>query len=178
MAQFVAMSPDVEVNGQTVRSMVSAVGSLRPRMMEILEAHGVADPDPEAWYAQQRWLDALRHIAVEIGPNTLYKIGTTIPRSASFPPHIAEVGSALKAIDVAYHMNHRGGEIGHYAFQSAGASAARIVCDNPYPCEFDRGIIQAMVRRFAGASSIGVRHDEARPCRCRDGDSCTYVVTW
>ncbi len=75
-------------------------------------------------------------------------------------------------------MNHRGGEIGHYRCEPAGPTAARILCDNPYPCEFDRGIIQAMARRFAGGRSVSVRHDESHTCRNQDSESCAHVVTW
>ena len=178
MAQFLAMSPDVDVNGETVRSVILGMGSFRPRALAILRAHGIDNPIPGLWYSQEGWLSAFRHIAEEIGPNTLYQIGMKIPESANFPPHITTVEAALAAIDVAYHMNHRGGEIGHYTFEAAGPSAARILCDNPYPCEFDRGIIQAMVRRFADTESVSVRHDESLPCRNKDGESCTYVVSW
>ncbi len=178
MAQFVAMAPNVEVNGETVRSVILGMGAFEPRALSILSEHGIVKPAAGRWYAQQGWLDAFRQIAEEIGPNTLYQIGLKIPEAANFPPGIATVTDALESIDVAYHMNHRRGEIGRYTFVSAGPSAARIVCDNPYPCEFDRGIIQAMTRRFAGGEAVGVRHDESRPCRNKGGGSCTYVVTW
>ena len=41
-------------------------------------------------------------------------------------------------------MNHRGqqaGNIGGYQFDTAG-HGGRMVCDNPYPCNFDHGIIE------------------------------------
>lgn len=177
MTQFVAMSPEVQVNGETVRSVLLGMGTFRPRALTILKAHGIDNPTPGLWYSQQGWLDAFRHIADEIGPNTLYQIGMKIPQAANFPPEIHSVEEALEAIDIAYHMNHRGGELGHYTYESAGPTTARIVCDNPYPCEFDRGIIQAMVRSQAG-STVSVRHHESHSCRNKDGEACTYVVTW
>jgi len=44
----------------------------------------------------------------------LFAIGKAIPESAIFPPEIQGLEMGLSAIDIAYHMNHRGGEIGHY----------------------------------------------------------------
>lgn len=84
-----------------------------------------------------------------------------------FPPEINTIEKGLAAIDIAYHMNHRGGEIGHYKFQSTGNNSGKMVCDNPYPCEFDRGIIEAMAQKFKPKDSIMafVEHDESQPCR-------------
>ena len=67
--------------------------------------------------------------------------------------------------------------IGHYGFEKV-ANEAKIVsvCENPYPCDFDRGIITAMARRLAKQALV--THDDTKPCRKLEGDSCTYVVTW
>ena len=64
-------------------------------------------------------------------------------------------------------MSHRGGDVGSYDFQSTGPRSAKMVCRNPYPCELDRGIIEAMATRFKPDDSLGVsvRHDDSAPCR-------------
>ena len=52
-------------------------------------------------------------------------------------------------------------------------------CRNPYPCDFDQGLIDAMVRRFAPAGSVPkVTHDASKPCRNKQGDSCTFLISW
>jgi hypothetical protein len=85
----------------------------------------------------------------------------------------------LGSIDVAYHMNHRGGEIGHYAFTKSTPTTGVVVCGDPYPCEFDHGIVEASARKFAPPKVVAsVRHDEAQPCRSKHGESCTYHVSW
>jgi hypothetical protein len=180
MAQFVALSPEVEVNGETVYAIVDGMGTFRSVAMEILEVNGIVDPQPGMWYAQQKWLDAFKKIAEALGPNTLFNIGLKIPENATFPPDIVTIEDALKAIDAAYHMNHRGGEIGEYRFQSNGPKTAKMICPNPYPCAFDRGIITAMAKRFKPKESplVSVSHDDSAPCRVNGADSCTYIVTW
>ena len=76
-------------------------------------------------------------------------------------------------------MNHRGGEIGHYTFTKTGDKRATMVCRNPYPCDFDRGIVEAMAQRFRPQGSIvKVQHDSTKPCRKSQSDSCTYLVSW
>ena len=76
-------------------------------------------------------------------------------------------------------MNHRGGEIGHYNHKSYGPNKATIECANPYPCDFDRGIIEAMATRFKpNGAIVKVQHDASKPCRKNGADSCTYQVSW
>ncbi len=121
--------------------------------------------------------------------------GKKIPESAVFPPDVKDIVSGLKSIDVAYHMNHSNGMgellfnpnnapgnqiiegIGHYEYNPGQDNRhAVIVCKNPYPCEFDRGIITTMARRFEQGSSV--QHDDTKPCRKKGADSCTYSVSW
>ena len=70
--------------------------------------------------------------------------------------------------------------IGHYVYEAAGDRKLKMTGHNPYPCEFDRGIIEAMAKRFkpAGAALVRVKHDDSAPCRKTGADSCTYWVEW
>ncbi len=179
MAQFKAFSEGVEVNGETVLSIVDGMGAMRFMAMQILKDVGIVDPKPGQWFPQQAWLDAFKKISESIGANTLLQIGQKIPENAQFPPQIDSIDKALAAIDVAYHMNHRKGEIGSYGYASDGPNKATLVCSNPYPCDFDRGIINAMARRFAPKGvTPKVVHDDTAACRRKGGESCTYHVSW
>ena len=180
MAQFQSLSMGVEVNGETVLSVLDAMGVFRNQASEILKENGVIDPTPGKWYSQQAWLNAFRYISDEVGPNTLYAIGRKIPENAQFPPDIDNIEKALSAIDIAYHMNHRNGDIGHYIFEKTGAKAGTVTCNNPYPCDFDAGIIESMAKKFKPADSIMVMvsHDQTAGCRKNNGDSCVYKVSW
>jgi len=167
------------VNGQTVLSVVAGMGAFKDAAIRLLERHGISNAQPTAWYPQQAWLDAFREIAQKIGAKTLQQIGRSIPRNAKFPPGIDSVEKALTSLDAAYHMNHRGGEIGHLAFTKTGPSKGTMVCQNPYPCEFDAGLIEAVANQFKPAGSmVRVDHDPSKPCRSRQGESCTYIVSW
>lgn len=194
MTQFVAMAPDVEVNGETVLAVVDGMGLFKKKAIDILQNHGIARPTPGRWYSQQLWLDSFREISDTIGPMTLFAIGNKIPRNARFPHDIDTIEKALRSIDIAYHMNHRvagktlfdpvtgktGEGIGHYDYEPTGPCKATMVCPNPYPCDFDRGIIDAMAQRFKPARClfVNVKHDDAAPCRKKGAESCTYYVEW
>lgn len=183
MAQFVAKDPDVEVNGQTVLAVVNGVSLVfKERILNILAQYNILDPKPDHWYKQQDWLNAFKEIAGSIGAYTLFSIGKAIPENADFPPEIDNLEKALQGIDIAYHMNHRGGDIGHYKVLSYDNKArkAYMECNNPYPCHFDRGIITAMVRRFKPADSISadVSLDESLPGRNDGAEASYYHITW
>lgn len=177
MAQFQAFAAGVEVNGQTVLSVVKGMEHSQQKALEILEENGIINPQPDQWYSQQSWLNAFKRISEEIGPYALYCIGGKIPENAKFPKDIDSLEKALASIDIAYHMNHRGGEIGSYRFHQGPENSMHFTCENPYPCEFDRGIIEGIARRFAPQGHlVTVKHDNAAPCRDNGADACTYRI--
>ncbi len=194
MPLFIAKNSDVEVNGQTVLSIANGMGTMKNMGLKILSDNNITDPTPANWYPQQDWLNAFKQISENVGANTLFSIGKSIPENAEFPPDIDSIDKALAAIDVAYHMNHRlNGQplfnpqtgqmqegIGHYQCNKISDNKAEITCDNPYPCDFDRGIIEAMAKRFKPSSSfrVTVDHDDTKGCRKKESNSCCYIVTW
>jgi hypothetical protein len=194
MPMFVAITANAEVNGETVFSVVDGMGMFKTTALAILAKNGIQDPKPGLWYSQQAWLKAFQEISASIGPYTLYSIGLKIPENAHFPPQIDSIENALRAIDVAYHMNHRiAGQIlfdpqtgttlegiGHYIFEKAGEREVKMTCHNPYPCDFDKGIIDGMANRFkpAGSPFALVRHADTGPCRKKGAEMCEYKVSW
>jgi len=191
MAQFKAFRPDVEVFGAVVLSVVDGMGEFRTMAEAILAQHGIRKPQPDAWYPQQPWLDSFKTIADKIGPRTLFAIGKKILEAVEWPDWINSLETGMKAIDINYHLRHRingvpmfnekTGEltpgIGHYTFEGlTNETSAVMVCNNPYPSEFDRGIITAMGRRFK--PNLEVRLDTDKPTRTKGADSCTYIIEW
>jgi len=182
MAQYVSFAPNIQVNGQTILSIVNAVAAYKDTMQEFLAKHGLKDIALEGWYSQQTWLDTFRDIGEQFGPNTLFAIGKAIPENAIFPPNIIDLQGALAVIDVAYHMNHTEGEIGYYKLLefNQGLRMAIMECKNPYPSDFDRGIITTMARKFKPDDAIVVKVelDANKPSRLNGAESCHYIVTW
>ena len=192
MGVFQCKMPGIEVNGQTVLSVVAGMVN-QDFARKILADNGIKEVKPEGWYPQQAWLDAFKAISEKIGPVALSSIGRKIPESAQWPPQVNSIETALSSIDIAYHMNHRlnGAPmfdpktgamkegIGHYKAAKTGTREVTVTCDNPYPCEFDKGIITAAAKKFkpADVASIVLIEDE-KACRMSGGGSCVYKVTW
>ncbi|HAM99968.1 MAG TPA: hypothetical protein DCQ26_15310 [Marinilabiliales bacterium] len=180
MKQFQASSPNVQVNGETVYAIIDGMSAFRNKALKILADNSIVDPKPGMWFKQQDWLNAFKTISEQIGALTLNTIGQKIPENAVFPPQIDEIHTALGAINQAYHMNHRNGLIGDYTYQKSGEKSGKMVCTNPYPDDFDKGIITAMGRRFLpkGSYTINVMIDKTQPERSKGADSTTFLINW
>ncbi len=195
MAQFIAYNKNAEVTGEAILSVVNAIPIGKDLRLKILRKQGI-DPEPGKWYPQQAWLDAMKEIHDKIGKYNLLVIGKAIIQNAVFPP-INNLEEALKLLDVAYHMNHRidgrvlfnpeTGEIfegiGHYKLVEFDKEKreAVMVCDNPYPDDFDKGIIVSLVRRYKPEDSLVMEEvtiDETQETREKGADATTYLIRW
>jgi hypothetical protein len=58
MAQFKAFASNVEVNGETVLSVVEGTSLFKKKALAILESHGITNQIPGKFYKQQSWLDS------------------------------------------------------------------------------------------------------------------------
>lgn len=178
MSTYKAYSQNVEVNGETVLSVINGMGAFKSKAVQLLNTCGIADPQPGRWYNQQKWLDAFKLIAQSIGQNTLRMIGAKIPETAKFPPGIDSIEKALAVLDAAYRTNHRGGEIGQYRVEKTGDNEVVVISETPYPCEFDNGLIEAVARKFSKGLAVTVVHEVAGPCRKKGDKACRYTVKW
>jgi hypothetical protein len=182
MVVYEAYDPDTEVKGSTVNSLVSAASAVssvfEKRINDTLAENGIEDVREEEWYSLQACLDTLAEISESIGPQTLASIGKAIPDHADWPPGIDSVSGGLASVGDAYQMNHRKGEIGFYEYEAVGDDEALITCRNPYPCEFDEGLITGVAEKFGeGAAYVDVA-EESDTCRSEGGEACVYRVSW
>lgn len=183
MAQFEAFDPNVEVHGRTILAVVDGAlarfsDDYRRRAREALAENGVDDPDQDEWYPQQAWLNTFAVIAGDLQPHLLDRLGSQIPAVVEWPTDISGVEDGLRSIDDAYQLNHRGGDIGSYRFESTADQAGEVVCRNPYPCHFDRGLIRAVAQEHAPVESFVFIEEIGDRCRRAGDDACTYAVYW
>jgi hypothetical protein len=193
MAQYVAITQLAKVNGETILSVVKGMPHFKEKALRILEEQGIVKPAAGQWYSQQAWLNAFKQIAEGIGEQTLFQIGKQIPHNAQWPPQVDNITKALASIDIAYHMNHQiNGKvlfdgatgqmtegIGHYAFEGIDPKSVKITCDNPYPCEFDKGILKGAVEKFktADINEVVFKHGKTS-CRKNGDHQCIYMIEW
>ena len=176
MAEFVAFDPKVEILGAAILPVIKALGD-----RALLAKYRLDKVAPDKWYRQQDYLSMFKEVA-QPSVNAmmdLVAIGMKIPENAVFPPDIDSIETALNVLDVAYHTNHRNGEIGVYQAVKVADQHYKMVCRNPYPTDFDYGIIYGLVRRFCPPNTrFSVTVDETAPNRQKGADSTTYIVTW
>lgn len=176
MPEYEAFNSEAEVNGRSVRSIIEGVGQFssayKDRALEILENHGLPEPEEGEWYSMQAYLDAFAELADTVGPRTVTKIGSEIPNVVDWPPEVQTVEDAMHALDDVYQMNHRGGEIGYYDFEKTGDSGGIMECKNPYPPELDEGLIQSAAEKFSGEGAF-VRVEQTS-----EGTTRTYQISW
>jgi hypothetical protein len=193
--QYRAFEPGIEILGAAMMAMVGGFGPLRSIVDRMMCREGLVDcavhpgVDVDAWYSQQAWLDALREIDERFGTEILFNIGAEIPNNAVFPALAVDIHSAVRSIDIAYHLNHRRGGhvmydaktgtmlegIGHYSHETVGAGHILSTCMTPYPCEFDLGIVATMARRFEPRTIVEHVGSE---CRRHGAQACTYALRW
>lgn len=195
MKQFDMGNPDIESIGGTILSVVNGIKTSFSQkiIQEILKNNGLENIEADKWYPTQKWLNSFRTIYEEIGANTVFLTGMAIPDNALLPPEINTIEAALSAINIAYHMNHRlNGEplfdpssekmkdmIGNYKCNIIGDRKVQMICDNPYSCDFDKGLIEGFAKKFksSGSSAVNVVHSD-KGCRKKGDDSCEYTVSW
>lgn len=175
IVDYVAIEPNVEVNGTTINATLQG-SSAKGYTAKLLTEEGLPEePNPNLWYPQQKWLNVLKRVQEKSGDLVLKMIGKKIPETAKFPPQINSIEAGLDSIGIAYKMNHRGGEIGYYKFQKTGEKQGEVESMNPYPCDFNLGIVEGMAKRFVPGASV--RHKEGE-CRKTGGKVCRYQVKW
>lgn len=197
--EYKSFEPGIEVSGASV-GVLQASFRLFPKIATgLLERHGILKTSTESaspnlvgtWHPLEAWLAALKEVETSVGPKKMFEIGCAAPQHATLPPTIFDIHSALSAMDFAYHMNHRrqGGVmfdpntgvmlegIGHYGYQCvAGERRIVSVCETPYGCAADRGIVFGFARRFE--RTVQIEHPTGDGCRALGGKRCTYVLTW
>lgn len=169
-----------EVKGQAVMSIVAAMSLIQSQALKILADRGITPLEKDRWYPLDRALEVYKIIQTEIGPTTVKAVGRKIPEVAEFPPNINTIEDGFRSIDIAYRLHHRGlGDVGGYHYKSLGERKGQMVCDNPYPCALDEGILEAIGERFRPKGSLWVRVEHlAGSCRKSGADSCTYNISW
>ena len=177
MRECVCLDPTATSNGPVLEAFFEALGPYRSRGEKVVARNCGVSSVPTgagATYSMQGYLKALKELQDQFGQSFLQRVGSLIFSKALFPPGIKGIEGAMHSIDVAYNMNSTG-KIGSYRFTATGSRGV-MVCDNPFPCAFDFGLLLSVAARFA--PSAKVTHLDPECCRHTDGESCSYSVEW
>ena len=170
--EYQPFDPNVEVLGRNIKALIAGTGN---EILKALQHHDITDIQDDQWYPQSAVLAALQ----EFGETAnMVSVGTQVIKHTVFPPDVDSIEKALMAIDIAYHMNHRNGDVGYYRAEMQGPRHIVMECKNPYPCDFDYGLIYGVARRFLPADGDLVVEHAPGDCRKDGTDVCIYHVTW
>lgn len=193
MAEYKSFETGIEAGGNELP--IIAMGTLGPNQRTaILEKYGL-NAASGSWNDLQSLLDAMKEVADTIGEMNLFLIGKAIIDGTQFPP-MDGLESALRAVDVAYHMNHKkNGKhmfdpatgqmtegIGHYEltkFDDINKEAV-MICKTPYPSKFEEGLLSQLVKRFKPSDSLfpKIKLDPTKESRINGGETCTFIINW
>ncbi|EMA41647.1 4-vinyl reductase [Halobiforma nitratireducens] len=171
---------DAAVIGRSPLSYVAAGESVSPFVGKQIEnklaEYGLEEIEPEEWYSLKIPLAMLYDMRDEYGDVRMRNMGQNVPEHVEFPPELSAVDAALHGIAEAYQQNHDGSEIGFYEFEQEGPNEGVMTCENPYPCEFDKGLIRGVAKKFAD-NPITVE-EVGDQCRAEGGQRCEYRIDW
>ena len=176
------LSPKAEIWGGSVAGMLrglEGIGAVPEDVNRLWQATGLPEVSSDCWYSVRTYLAFLERVAQVFGSDAMQSMGRAIPGSSKFPPQVESLAEALSTLDVAYQVNHRGGVIGRYHCADVGPGRALMICENPYPCDLDRGILESLVARFQATGVRGsVTHLDGRGCRKAGAWACPFEVRW
>lgn len=172
MTVFKASSDQIEILGAAIIPVLKGI-PVSSVSSKLLQEYHLENPVADQYYNQQQYLDLLKKINTYMDM-VLFGIGQNIFLEAVFPPDIDTFEKVFLGLDQAYHLNHRGGEIGHYNTQKIDEQSYLADCDNPYPCNFDQGIIQGIAKYFN--QRILIEH-QTEACRMKGDEHCIYEIS-
>ena len=143
------------------------------------------------WYPFNTILNAFNLMMERNAGNSLFSIGRHVFEYAKLP-EMKNIEDALAMLDTIYHMNCTSinGEsfyddncsemkegIGHYRYVKVpGQNEAFMVCDDPFPCDFNRGLITKIAQAFD--KNAKVIHDDQFGCKSHGHKACRYIIIW
>ncbi len=180
MAPSTTTASSVEVSGHIALAMIKGMAGIDKRYPHVLEEHGLDNPNTDSWYPLNKVLDVFETLSAAAEPFVISDMGERVGDDTKFPPEIDSIQEAFAHADAFLQSGHRGAEVGSYTFEKTDDNSATVVSTTPYPCDFDRGFIEAVARRFRPQESwdVTVVHEKSAACRKQGGDSCTYLVQW
>ena len=171
MSEFTAFDPNAEVMGKAIQSTIVAIGD---EARDILAKHGFDKIELEAWYSQQKWLDAFKELSTTDSFN-MVAVGMKLPDTAEFPPKGTPVEKILSSINTIYHHHHRNGDVGELIFEMTGEREGVLTARRPYPSDFDYGLLYRILQKYRPVDSQDFSVVRAKSPTRKNGDGPLYI---
>ncbi len=166
--EYKVYNQDAQVIGGVVHSFVVAFA--QPDLANsILGKFGLSNPEPEKWYSQQDYLNAMKEIEDKVGSTILKNIGTKIVEHAKLE-RPGDIFTFMENVGKSYNMNHKGDTKSYYKVIEKGDSHILIETNNPYPDVFDQGLFKGFTLLYKDKATVITTKKE--------GDTRTYKISW
>lgn len=175
MTVFVA-EPGAEIIGQALLYFGSVLGMDDAALGPYLKKHGLDHLVPDQWYPHQACLDLLKELD-EL--DYFHGIALGVNAIAIFSPPQPSMEIAFQSMDISYFRAHRGVSSG-YRYEMTGPRSAKVICNNPYPSDFDYAIVYSTVKNSlpADSTTFTVVRDDSVQNRTNGGDTDVFLVAW
>ena len=182
---------NIEVRAKSAKNVADSSGFFKPLFESFAKSMNILSVDPDGWMSRDVAFKSFSFFSKLLGPNALYRMGKSVGKNILTIKLIDTFDQAVLNLDKVYHLNHRQdgkvmydietGEIidtiGHYNTFKITDNEFRVEVSSPYPCEFDRGLIEEYVRKYIGNKDVHVRHKPGSPCKKNGMDICSYTIT-
>lgn len=180
MSRFTSFDPATEINGRSVTALVTNIN--HAAIATLLQEHGFAQIDPDAWYPLQRVLDVLRAVSEgSNASNNLIAIGVATGKLAaeSLPPQMrhSTLDEFLIEYGKFYQLRHRNGDAGYVNTNVVDSSHIILQTRMPYPDDIGYGIFYAYARHFCPPNKyFSIHYDSSTPRRDEGGMETIYHI--
>lgn len=152
MKKYVA-TPQAEVIGSAMQNLFVSIkrDEFLPLVEQTLQEYGVDYIQDKVWYPHQLTLDIFRLIeeAKLNSIENLVSLGVAYVETATFPPEINSVYTALSALSQTYALNIRNAADGEgYEINRISERHIQIIDRNPFPHDTVYGFIWGIAKRF------------------------------
>lgn len=142
------------------------------RLVSLRQKLGLSTVEAGRWYPQTLLLRYLQIILKTDGEDILFETGMKLIASTLFPSNVTTFHEAISSMDLGYAIAHRNQVGSMFGLRASGTMQLDIIAANPYPCPFDWGILQGIMKRFSPAARLS--HDFSQGCRLDSETACHY----
>lgn len=165
-----------QVKGATVQVTTEGVMDVfRGRIEAMLCERGIEPVHEDEWYSLEEFTAVLAQVRDDAGENALQKIGEAVPVIVEWPVRPDAAGDAIDGLDAVYDHYHRNAT-GGYETRALEDGEVTVASSTPYPCAFEQGLLQGIVKEYDGAYPRVTKADGA--CRDEGARECVYDVRW
>jgi hypothetical protein len=156
---------DAEISGAYVAAFVQSAGEVSPifekKAKQTLDDRGITEPDPESWYDNEKFGDALFEIVDKAGEKTVAQAGKEMVAITEEIFEQDDVDGGLEVLTSQHaeiHKDHTVANAGVLTYEQLSPTSYRVASEGgyEYPASLVKGAAEETVRQTGGPTSVDV----------------------